>query len=135
MSVVQNILYEQKQAEHTSIDGILKEGAVHGLSMQQIAQASQLSLVLVRKLDRRLIHFPSIPHQVIESLAHALHREYSAVAHYLQREPTLPQQASYRAEQAPRVSEQENFFVAVRSDRTLSKGMRDHWLAFESPDH
>ncbi len=65
MSIVQNILHEHKQAQQSrdkaAIDGILKEGTFHGLSIQQIAERSQLSLVLVRKLDRRLTIMNPLP--------------------------------------------------------------------------
>jgi len=138
MSIVQNILHEHKQAQQSrdkaAIDGILKEGTFRSLSIQQIAERSQLSLVLVRKLDRRLIRYTSIPYEAIEYLARAIHHESSAIARYLQGRPTLPLGASYRAEQAPRVAEQEDFFEAVRSDPTLSKERRNYWLAFASPD-
>lgn len=139
MSIVQNILQESKHApqshdKETTIEGILKEGTAHGLSIQQIAERSQLSTALVRKLDRRLIRSTSIPHQAIEYLARAIQCECSVVVHYLQGNPTLLQGASYRAEQAPSVERQEDFFDAVRKDLALSEERRNHWLAHASPN-
>ncbi len=56
MSIVQNILHEQKQAQRlrdseAAIDGILKEGTAYGLSIQQIAEDSQLSPVQCETIE------------------------------------------------------------------------------------
>jgi len=88
----------------------------------------------VRKLDRRLIDFSSVPNQAIEFLARAIQHKFSVVAHYLRGEPTLLQGASYRSEQAPKVTAKEDFYDAVRRDFSLSEERRNHWLAFASPD-
>lgn len=137
MSIVQNILYQQAhplQGEMPPLKGIVQESAHLGLSPYQLAERAQMSVSLVRKLDRRLIRFASIPRQAIEALANAIYRSSSAVTEYLQGEPILSQGASYRAEQTPTLAEPEDFFEAVRRDMALPQGLRDHWLSFAPPD-
>ena len=135
MGIVQNILHAHAPEEATPLKGIVKEGNQLGLSIQRLAERSQMSLALVRKLDLRRIRFSTIPDQAIESLAYALQRGSSAVAEYLQGPPTLAQGASHRAEQAPALAEPEDFFEAVRRDMTMSQELRQHWLSFASPDN
>ncbi len=135
MSIVQNILHAHAPGEETPLKGIVQEGKQLGLSIQQIARRAQMSLALVRKLDLRRIRFSTIPRQAIETLAYAIQRGSAAVADYLQGEPTLPQDASYRAEQAPVLTESEDFFEAVGRDMTMSQELREHWLSFVSLDN
>lgn len=134
MSIVQNILHTHAPEEMAPLKGIVQEGNQLGLSIQQIARRAQMSLALVRKLDLRRIRFSTIPGQAIESLAYAIQRGSSAVADYLQGAPTLPQGASYRAEQAPALAEPEDFFEAVSRDMEMSQELREYWLSFASPD-
>lgn len=134
MGIVQNILRAQVLEKGGPLRGIVQEGSQLGLSLQQIARRAQMSVALVRKLDLRHIRSSTIPNQAVESLAYAIQRGSSAVVDYLQGAPTLPRGASYRAEQAPAVTEPEDFFEAVRRDMTMSQELREHWLSCASPD-
>jgi hypothetical protein len=137
MSIVQDILQQQKTAlqdELHPLIGIVQEGTHLGLSLQEIAERAQMSVALVRKLDRRLIRPVSIPEQAINSLAQAIQRGSSAVVAYLQGEPALPYGASYRAEQAPELAEPQDFFEAVRSDMRMPFELRERWLSYAPPD-
>lgn len=137
MSVVQGILNNE---EWTSADkqppfaGLLKEGKERGLSIHKLAAATRLSAALVRKLDRRLIVFGSIPAKAIDVLAQAIARGKDEVADYLRGQPVLPAGASYKAEEVPELSDAEDFFVAVRTDETLYEEWRRDWLSLESSE-
>lgn len=137
MSVVQNLLHENKakptaeQWPRYSIESLIAEGRSQGLQPVQFAELLKLSVALLRKLDRRLILFISIPLELMEAIASTIHREILSVAEYLQREPILPKKAHYKAEQTPFVSEQRDFFDEIRSDQELSEEHRDHWLEME----
>jgi hypothetical protein len=137
MSVVQGILNKedwQPTDKHTPFAGLLKEGKHRGLSIDRLAEVTRLSAVLVRKLDRRLIVFASIPTEAIAVLARAVARGKEEVARYLRGQPMLPNGASYKAEEAPKLSESEDFFEAVRTDKTLPEEWRRHWLSLESSE-
>ncbi len=86
-------------------------------------------MALIRKLDRRLLRYASIPQEAIDLLAQTLRQQISVITQYLQGGPTLAQGASYRSEKAPALVEQEDFFEAVRNDRTLSDEQRHFWLS------
>jgi hypothetical protein len=132
MSILQNVLYQQTLPleEQHDLVSILKEGRARGLELQDLAQQTQLSVALVRKLDRRLILFASLPKKVIEVLARVIHCNNDALAHYLQQAPLLPQHASYHAKQAPKLTQQERFFDALRADSTITEANRAYWLTF-----
>ena len=134
MSIVQGILNREEWEpvdKQTPFAGLLQEGRVRGLSIYGLAKATRLSAVLVRKLDRRLILFASIPAKAIAELARAVARGKGEVADYLRGQPMLPDGASYKAEEAPKLSEAEDFFEAVRTDETLPEEWRRHWLSQE----
>ncbi|HLG77726.1 MAG TPA: hypothetical protein VKX46_15015 [Ktedonobacteraceae bacterium] len=138
MSVVQGILHHQappRQEKTLSLKGIVQEADRLKITPQQLAERTKMSLSLVRKLDRRLIRYSTIPFQAIEALANAIQCGSSVVAHYLQGTPIFPQSASYRAEQAPTLAEPEDFFEAVRRDMTMPQELREYWLSFASPNN
>lgn len=115
--------------EGQRIRGLADEARALNLTVQQLARRTGLSLALLRKLDRRLIRYASIPRQAIEVLAQAIGQEMSAVAEYLSQAPQLAASASHRAEQAPALAEQEDFFEAVQNDMQLSPEQQQRWMA------
>lgn len=137
MSVVQGMLNKEDRkpvVNQTPFVGLLEEGKARGLSIRELAEATRLSAVLIRKLDRRLIVFASIPTKAIVTLAQVVERGKGEVADYLRGRPVLPSGASYKAEVAPTLSETEDFFEAVRTDETLPEEWRGLWLSLESSE-
>lgn len=137
MRTVQAVLHEKaaslpsSQQQQHPIDSLLAEARSHGLSMDQLADRIELSAALVRKLDRRLIRYVSMPLAVIENLAGVVERQVLAVARYLDGAPVAAQGARYRAERAPALADQEDFFDAVQNDPELSEERRGRWLALK----
>jgi hypothetical protein len=111
------------------IESILSSAKKLGLEAPGLADATGLSVVLVMKLDRRLIDFGSIPEKILDVLASALHTATAVVTKYLQQPPVLAMGARFRANENPKVSEPQNFFDAVRSDRSISEERRGALLA------
>jgi hypothetical protein len=137
MSVVQNLLHAQLSTvpvNEPPLAGLITTGNTHGFSIQQLADAVELSVPLLGKLDRRLIRYLSIPHEVIDLLARALHCVAAVVERYLQGAPIFAAGAQHHASTAPTLAEQEDFFEAVRHDRALSPERRVRWLALAPND-
>ena len=135
MSIVQNVLHSQSM-ESASLSVVLfksliAEGRTRGLEPRQFAEATKLGDSLLGKLDRRLILFTSIPGMLIERLSEAIESTPATVAAYLQQSPRFGAAMEHRSEQAPRLSEQQNFFDAVRTDPTISCEHAAHWLNLE----
>lgn len=126
---------EQSQHSQTiseaPISGLLAEGKARGLTNFQLADAAELSIALITKLDRRLIDFLTIPRQIIQGLARVLQRSVENVSQYLQGPPLIPLRAQFKAEQTPRVTEVEDFFEAVRRDKSISEDRRQRLLAMK----
>lgn len=140
MSTVQN-LYNDNESEKTSsqinnnsIEKLVAEAEVQGISQDQFAAQLKLSVNLLWKFDRHLIQYSSIPVELIEKFAGVLHRRLQIVAEYFHRQPILALNASYKAKRQPQVSKPTNFFDEVRSDTDLSNEDRAYWLAFEPPN-
>lgn len=139
MSVVQNLLHRKEQAAaptatEAPIASLLDEGRSRGLTPRQLARAAGIGEILLRKLDRRLVRYASIPHEAVEALAVAIQREDETVTRYLQQGPTFAAAAQHRAEQAPELAEPEDFFAAVRNDPTMTAEQRARWLALAPRD-
>ena len=135
MSVVQNLLHAKSLGSASGLvvpfASLVEEGRARGLKPRQLALKAGLGVALLRKLDRCLILFASIPQEVIECLAGIIQSEINRVAAYLQQNPTFATATEHRSEQAPVLIEQEDFFDAVRSDPTIKPEHAAHWLTFE----
>ena len=135
MSVVQNLLHRQSvESAADSVapfESLIAEGRERGLEPRRLAQAVGLGDSLLRKLDRRLITYASVPQELIKRLAQVMQREVTTITTYLQQGPTLGAATEHRSEQAPRLMELEDFFDAVRADPTISHDHAEHWFALE----
>ena len=135
MSVVQNLLHtkfsEDDSESVVPFASLIEEGQACGLDPNQFAREAGLGILLLRKLDRRLIRYTSIPQGVIEGLATALHSKAAFVAAYLQQGPTFAAEAEHRSEQTPALTEQEDFFDAVHADSTIAPEHAARWLELE----
>jgi hypothetical protein len=120
-----------QQISEAPISGLFAEGKAHGMTNFKLADAAELSIALITKLDRRLIDFLTIPRQVIQDLARILQRSVESVSQYLQGPPLIPSRAEFKAEQTPRVTQVEDFFEAVRRDKSLSEARRQRLLAMK----
>ena len=135
MSIIQNLLHEQSRESASEsvvlFESLIAEGRVHGLEPRQLAQATKLGDSLLRKLDRRLIRFASIPQDAINNLSNAIQSAPASVAIYLHQSPTFVAAMEHRSEQVPMLNAPEDFFDAVRADPTISREHAAHWLKLE----
>ena len=129
MSIVQNLLHEMSHRAETAsrLDSLLGEARAAGMSLQDLAGAAHLGEAVVRKLDRRLIRFASIPMQAIDAVAGAVRCQARVVAQYLQQPATLAAGSHYRADRVPQLAEQEDFIVAIEKDPTMTAEDRWRW--------
>ena len=114
--------------------GLKKEVEARGGTIQSLAAATRMTVSLLVKLDRRLIRFASIPHQAIERIAAELGRSVETVAAYLQGDPQFASQASFRADTAPQLTNQQDFFEAIETDLQMSEDQKDEWRKVKSAD-
>ena len=135
MSVVQSVLHRQSTLSASdsvaSFESLIVEGQERGFEPRRLAHAVGLGDSLIRKLDRRLIAYATIPQELIYSLAQVMGREVTSITAYLQQDPILATRTEHRSEQAPKLVAQEDFFDAVRSDPTIGRDHADHWYALE----
>ena len=120
--------------ETAPLTGLRKEGEARGLTIQALASATHLTVPMLVKLDRRLIRFASIPRQAIERIGTELGRSFEAIAAYLQGDSQFASQASFRADAAPQMPDQQDFFDAIETDLTMSEKQKDEWRKIKSAD-
>jgi hypothetical protein len=113
-------------------NSILSEGKNSGLSNVQLAHKARLSIALLTKLDLRLVRYKTIPGKVIENVASAIRRTVEEVSAYLQGRSRFALDASYKADEAPEIPEQQDFFEAVRTDSSLTNDDRENLLSLKS---
>lgn len=116
------------------LTGLRKEAEARGLTIQTLASTTRLTVPMLVKLDRRLIHFASIPHQAIERIGEVLGYSFDVVATYLQGDSQFASQASFRADAAPQMPDQQDFFDAVETDLMMSETQKDEWRKIKSTD-
>jgi hypothetical protein len=129
-SVVQNLLYKQRGAVAVSDDevvSLIDEAERQNLSLEQFAEATELSAPLIAMLDRRQVRYESIPRKVVDNIAQVLGKAAATVAAYLQGEMRL-QPAHYRADEAPRAARVQEFSALVAVDPELSVSRQKQWL-------
>lgn len=119
-------------AEAAPLSGLRKEAEVRAVTIQALASATCLSVPLLVKLDRRLIRFASIPRQAIERIGAELGRSFEAVAAYLKGDPQFASQASFRADAAPQMPGQQDFFEAIETDLTMDEAQKAEWRRFKN---
>jgi hypothetical protein len=141
MSIVRNLVHTHQQqgagaaqVEVSSISGLLSEGGRVGLKLRSLADAVDMSQALVREIDRRLILLASIPSEAIQSFARVLRCTPEVVTRYLDGPPRFATGVQHRADEAPALAEQRDFFAAVRDDTSLSDERRARWLALVPGD-
>lgn len=126
--------YEVESSEHEFLDfvgklrtvtatapfAIVSRGKQLKFDNVGLANATELSVPLIMKLDRRLIRFSSIPEVVLRKIGEVLQTPIELVSVYLQQKPIFAAGASFRADQAPTLPEPQDFFDAVSEDLTIS---------------
>lgn len=120
------------EEETEILAGLRREAEARGVTIQALAAATHLSVPLLVKLDRRLIRFASIPRQAIERIGAELGRSFEVVAAYLQGNPQFASQASFRADAAPQMPGQQNFFEAVETDLMMDETQKAEWHRFKN---
>jgi hypothetical protein len=118
--------------ETAPLTGLRKAGEARALTIQALASATHLSVPMLVKLDRRLIRFASIPRQAIERIGAELGRSFEAIAVYLQGDSQFASQASFRADAAPQMHDQQDFFDAIETDLMMSEKQKDEWRKIKS---
>lgn len=137
MSIVQNLLHEvmRRDEKAARLDSLRAAAKAASMSLKDVARAAHIGDVVMRKLDRRLIRYASIPKQALGAVADALRCPVEAVALYLQRPPTFAAGAHYRADRPPQLAEPQDFIVAIQRDPTMTPEDRLRWTDALEAEH
>jgi hypothetical protein len=130
MSLVEGILRAQRTspaAQH-ALQDLFAEAAARGLGPRRLATALRLTPAMLRRLERRLIRFSSIPSRLIQHMASLLECDIQSVTAYFQRPPVLAAGVQYKSEGIPTLGEPVDFTDALRTDPAVSADDLEYWL-------
>jgi hypothetical protein len=108
--------------------GLVSEARKHGLTTEDLAERTKLSVPLVLKLDLRQIEYISIPRQIVEDIAGTLKRSVEQVAVYLQGDPIRTAVFQSHSLESGKAPHKEDFTEAVQSDSSLTPSARNRLL-------
>lgn len=114
--------------EDAPLTSLVQAGQVRGLTPAQLAARCGFGVVLMRKLEQRLIRVASIPREAIAAIAGSIGYDPGAVTRYLQQPAAMATGTSYYARETPHVAEPEDFADAVRADPSMTPEQRRRWL-------
>jgi hypothetical protein len=130
-SLIERLRKEEQDKNQTKLfKGILVSAKALGINNFQLAEKIGLSVVLVTKLDLGLI-IKRIPTNIVESLASILNVNSQQLYDYWDLGPRFAARAEYKATDAPKITEEQDFFEAVRQDTSLSDLRRAELLDLE----
>lgn len=98
-----------------------------GLDADALSEALQIPVGLFWKLQRRLIAPTSLPGGFVARVAEVVRRTEDEILAFLRQPPALAAGASYRADAAPTVGEQQAFSAALDEDPDATDAMRQAW--------
>lgn len=121
---------DEARQNRFSFKGILPAAKEMGISNFQLADLTGLSVVLIAQFDRGLIKVnEKLPLEIVKRIAQAINLTTEQILDYLQPGPRFADNAGYKAEDAPVLTEAQDFPDAVRQDPTLSDERREELLA------
>lgn len=129
-SVVQNILHEQREISSAAqpLSSLVDEAERQHMSLDQFAEAAEMSVPMIVMLDRRQVCYESIPRKAVESIAGALRTLVAAVDAYLKGAMQLAP-AHYHSDEPPKAAGQYDFSYVVEIDPDLSDEQKEWWQA------
>ena len=133
MSYVLNVAYDrdvqkqQRDEDDDLVHSLTGEAQRVGMSAQDLAQACDLDLVLISKLNSRLINPETIPTRLVSLLGKLLRKSTEAIRVYFAKPPQAVAGKAFLALKKPRSAEQQSFLDAVRTS-SLSETEKARWL-------
>lgn len=134
VSVVQNLLYEQRQKRDAAmvgdeaISGILDEIDRQHATIELVVEKTGLSEGIIWTLDRRQIRYETIPLKVIERIAFALGKLVSTIKRFLQGALRIAP-SHYKSDQVPEAVRLYDFGEIVQMDPDLTDEQKEYWLS------
>jgi hypothetical protein len=119
----------RKASSVAPLYGLLAAARERGISPADLAERLGLSAPEVTKLERRLFRAASVPRQLVAEIATTLGRSMNDVIAYLRMPAMLSPQASYKSDQAPRTTAQEEFRLALEVSKTMTEEQKERWRA------
>lgn len=113
-------------------DSLIDEAARRGFDIDRLAAAVGMSVAMIISFHRRLVRATSVPSEALASVGQALRSPPATIFAYLVRPPQLSAAQQFKGNQAPKITEQVDFFELVKDDPELSESERARWLSAQA---
>ena len=133
MSHVLNVAYRQEmQAQKDSANdkpvvNLIGEAQRAKMNAQQFAEACDLDLVLLSKLNNCQFEPESIPRELIRRVGQLLQKPFAVIAAYLSKPPQAVTGKTFLSRSKPGSALRQSFVDAVRTS-SLTDKKKAHWL-------
>lgn len=130
---VETMQTEKTNRKWFSFDGILGKAKALDISNFQLADMTELSVVLIAQFDRGLIKVnEKLPLEIVKRIAEAIDETTEQILDYLKFGPRFAKDANFKAPDSPTLTEAQDFTDAIRDDPTLSDKQREKLLALSN---
>ena len=119
----------QAVAVQASLNSILIAAKGVGLSPLSLAELLQIGVLVLQRLDRRIIRPETIPSRLKNSLADAIRVSRNQLDLFLSMPPRLAANANYRAKITPTAANQQSFTEVIISSPDMSSDLKSYWLS------
>lgn len=110
------------------LTSLLESARAVGLAPQALADRIGVGIVLLAKLERRMIEASTLPRALAGEIGRTLGIGAAEVAAYFRQPPALSAAASYRSSKTPKVR-RENFHTALRDCPGMTDVQKRRWAA------
>lgn len=116
------------------IKSLLGRAAKYGIkNVSQFAEAVGLGSLTATKAENKLLDAASVPLEIVSEIARVLKTSFENVAEYLNGEQRMAADSRLGSKEAPKMPPKQDFFEAVRNDKSLSEDRRQKLLAMKRP--
>lgn len=114
---LRSILNKKNAEEISSLNALAKS---FGMKKRKFAEKLGINISILMYLEKRSVDYKSIPQTIIKRISETLKTTEDSVKMYLNQNPTLSGQVSYKSDSRPTEIKQKSFAEIIEEDVNLS---------------
>ena len=117
----------QSSPETAPLDSLISAAKRAGLTPASLAEKLKIGILMLQRLERRLIEPTGIPGELKSAIANAINLTPAAIDRFLSAQPRLAANASYRSKSAPAVKARQSFEEAINASDDMAPELKTYW--------
>ncbi|MEP6756690.1 MAG: hypothetical protein ABJA67_14385 [Chthonomonadales bacterium] len=118
----------QSAPETAPLDSLISAAKRVGLTPASLAEKLKIGILMLQRLERRLIEPTGIPGELKSAIADVIDSTPAAIERFLSAQPRLAANANYRSQTAPAVKAQQSFEEAITASEDMSPEQKAYWI-------